>query len=67
LQILGKQFGLELVRVDYPWKLVPVSLIAYQASRIFGFNPRYASGGALSKLGIPLNLFDAMRVVFRKS
>jgi SAM-dependent methyltransferase len=55
---------LEFVSYDHPWKLVPLSLITFQLARILGMRPTrrpQASG-----FGIPVNLFDAMRVVLRK-
>ena len=50
--------------VDHPWKIVPASLIAFQLRRMLGLR-----GGAVasaSRIGLPVNLFDAMRVVLRK-
>jgi SAM-dependent methyltransferase len=56
--------GLEVEHIDHPWKIVPLSLIHFQLARMIGLNPRHvpAWGGA----GLPVNLFDAMRVVLRK-
>ena len=51
-------------RFEHPWKTVPLSLVAFQLGRMLGL------GGSrrktASRIGIPLNLFDAMRVVLRK-
>jgi SAM-dependent methyltransferase len=57
--------GLELAveHVDHPWKIVPASLIAFQLRRMCGMGGAGLAGGA--RFGIPLNLFDAMRVVLR--
>ena len=59
--------GFEVVSVDHPWKSVPVSLGAYQAARLLGLGSGAGSSllEALKSLpvGIPVNLFDAMRVV----
>ena len=60
---LSEGVGLELVCYDHPWKLVPLSLVLFQLSRLLGKRPTrrpQASG-----FGIPVNLFDAMRVVLR--
>jgi hypothetical protein len=47
---------------------VPLSLIIYQLRRIVSAGARAASPtGAASRVGVPVNLFDAMRVVMRKS
>jgi 2-polyprenyl-3-methyl-5-hydroxy-6-metoxy-1,4-benzoquinol methylase len=56
--------GLEVLHLDHPWKIVPLSLIQFQLGRMIGLDPRRkpAWGGA----GLPINLFDAMRVVLRK-
>lgn len=52
--------GFRVRRVDHPWKLVPLALVAYQASRYLGGQDvvrRFVPPGRL-----PINLFDAMRV-----
>jgi hypothetical protein len=43
---------------------VPISLILFQISRMLGIRSRGLP--AASRLGLPVNLFDAMRVVLRK-
>jgi hypothetical protein len=49
---------------DRPWKIVPASLALFQLQRILHVPvPRLA---ATSRFGIPINLFDAMRVVLQK-
>jgi hypothetical protein len=61
---LGARLGLTAVRVDHPWKLVPLSLILFQLKRMLRM--RSASASGLGRIGMPVNLFDAMRVVLRK-
>ena len=61
---LGKSLGLQMERFEHPWKTVPLSLIAFQLGRMIGLH-RHAKSSA-SRIGIPVNLFDAMRVVLRK-
>jgi len=56
--------GLSLERCDHPAKVVPLSLILFQVRRMLGF--RGAPITAASRIGIPVNLFDAMRIVLRK-
>ena len=51
--------------VDHPWKIVPASLIVFQLRRMLGM--RSASTAIASRIGIPINMFDAMRVVLRKA
>jgi SAM-dependent methyltransferase len=60
---LAAALGLELVALDHPWKIVPLSLVFFQLRRMLGLGGRASAGG----LGVPLNLFDAMRVVLRKA
>jgi SAM-dependent methyltransferase len=56
--------GLQLEHLDHPWKVVPASLIVFQLQRMLGMRP--ANMAYAGRLGIPVNLFDAMRVVLRK-
>jgi SAM-dependent methyltransferase len=60
---LARQLGLTVECVDHPWKTVPISLIAFQLQRMLGLNPARTSAG---NVGVPVNLFDAMRVVLRR-
>lgn len=62
---LAASLGLTLAALDHPWKLVPLSLILFQIRRMFG-RKTAAAPGAASGIGLPVNLFDAMRVVLRK-
>ena len=61
---LGKSLGLQMERFEHPWKTVPLSLIAFQLARMAGLHRRAQSSA--SRVGVPVNLFDAMRVVLRK-
>ena len=61
---LAARTGLLVEQVDHPWKLVPASLILFQLRRMTGLSSSRPSGG--SSFGVPVNLFDAMRVVLRK-
>jgi SAM-dependent methyltransferase len=56
--------GLALERCDHPAKVVPLSLILFQVRRMLGL--RGAPITAASRIGLPVNLFDAMRIVLRK-
>jgi 2-polyprenyl-3-methyl-5-hydroxy-6-metoxy-1,4-benzoquinol methylase len=57
--------GLSIESYDHPWKIVPISLIAFQIKRMLGM--RTAGASTTSGVGLPVNLFDAMRIVLRKS
>jgi SAM-dependent methyltransferase len=61
---LAGELDLTMESFDHPWKLVPAALIAFQVRRLLGL-PSTKSAG--SRVGLPVNLFDAMRVVLRKS
>jgi SAM-dependent methyltransferase len=56
--------GLRVEHVDHPWKIVPLSLIMFQLRRMLHVSVSVQSPAA--GVGLPLNLFDAMRVVLRK-
>jgi SAM-dependent methyltransferase len=62
---IANQVELSTERLDHPWKMVPASLILFQLRRMLGFRGRPVTVG--SSLPVPVNLFDAMRVVLRKS
>jgi hypothetical protein len=59
------ELGLRMERYDHPWKIVPISLIAFQIRRMLGV-PTVGTS-TTSGVGLPVNLFDAMRIVLRKS
>ena len=61
---LAGSAGLRIEHFDHPWKNVPFSLIAFQIGRMLG--RKIGLGAAGGRLGIPVNLYDAMRVVLRK-
>jgi SAM-dependent methyltransferase len=62
---MSASLGLSVEHVDHPWKIVPASLIAFQLRRMLGL--RTAGASTASRIGVPVNLFDAMRVVLRKA
>jgi SAM-dependent methyltransferase len=61
---LSTGLDLRFVYHDHPAKLVPLSLILFQSRRMLGLrnSPLTIPG----RVGLPVNLFDAMRVVLRK-
>jgi SAM-dependent methyltransferase len=61
---LATAAGLTVESLDHPWKIVPVSLIAFQLRRMLGLAA--TARARASRIGLPVNLFDAMRVVLRK-
>jgi SAM-dependent methyltransferase len=61
---LSAVLGLSVVSLDHPAKTVPASLILFQLRRMLGIRQSSVSAG--SRVGVPVNLFDAMRVVLRK-
>jgi hypothetical protein len=60
---LASGLGLAVEHLDHPWKIVPLSLIVFQLRRMLGL--RTAAMAGASGIGVPVNLFDAMRVVLR--
>jgi SAM-dependent methyltransferase len=62
---LARQHGLSVERMDHPWKTVPLSLILFQIVRMLGRSVK--APAMASRIGLPANLFDAMRVVLRKA
>jgi SAM-dependent methyltransferase len=64
LRRLAAGVGLAVEGLDHPWKIVPISLIVFQLRRMLGIGRMAISTG--SQMGLPVNLFDAMRVVLRK-
>lgn len=65
LRRMANTVGLSMVYFDHPGKIVPLSLIDFQLRRMLGM--RNSSTAAASRIGISVNLFDAMRVVLRKN
>jgi SAM-dependent methyltransferase len=61
---LAERLGFTVLRFEHPGKVVPLSLIAFQLKRMLGL--RRTKTDAASTIGIPVNLFDAMRVVLQK-
>lgn len=61
---LAGSLGLRVEHIDHPWKIVPLSLIVFQLRRMLHLSAPVQSPAA--GVGLPLNLFDAMRVVLRK-
>jgi SAM-dependent methyltransferase len=64
LRRLARAAGLRVEASAHPWKLVPLSLIAFQLRRMLGLAASPRPRG--SQLGIPVNMFDAMRCVLRR-
>ncbi|NVB77388.1 MAG: class I SAM-dependent methyltransferase [Kofleriaceae bacterium] len=61
LTMLLERHGFRVHTIEHPWKLVPLALVAYQATRYVGGQRlvrRLVRGGRM-----PINLFDAMRVI----
>ncbi len=63
---LGKRFGLKVVSCSHPWKIVPLELILQQAAIMLGVDLKPKLFGPFKTLGLPANMGDAMRIVFRK-
>ena len=64
LRRLARAAGLRIEACAHPWKLVPLSLMVFQLRRMLGLGAAAKPRG--SQIGIPINMFDAMRCVLRK-
>lgn len=64
LRRMTAPLGLSIEHLDHPGKIVPLSLIVFQLKRMLGL--RGLPLPVASRIGVPVNLFDAMRVVLRK-
>jgi SAM-dependent methyltransferase len=64
IERLATRLRLRVEALDHPWKLVPASLIWFQLGRMLGL--KGAGAVRASRLGVPVNLFDAMRIVLRR-
>ena len=62
IEHLAASAGLEVASLDHPWKFVPLSLVAYHLGRMAGVRVKLPA----SRIGLPINLFDAMRIVLRR-
>ena len=60
------RIGLETCEFSHPWKLVPLSIVVYQVLRLFGYRGNADKLKFMSQIGLPVNLFDEMRVVIKK-
>ena len=65
IQRMSRALRLHIEFYDHPWKIVPISLIAFQMRRMLGM--RNTGTSTASGVGLPVNLFDALRIVLRKS
>jgi 2-polyprenyl-3-methyl-5-hydroxy-6-metoxy-1,4-benzoquinol methylase len=63
---MASSLELDMASYTHPRKIVPVSLILFQLARVAGVNLTASSLKHLNRLGVPVNLFDAARVVLRK-
>lgn len=61
---MADSLRLSIAHFDHPSKIVPLSLIVFQCRRMLGM--RNAPIATASRIGVPVNLFDAMRIVLRK-
>lgn len=66
LSQMARRFGLLTEQFEHPWKQVPLSLVIFQLARMTGIKLPLYRLSLLSRVGLPSNLFDALRVTFRK-
>jgi SAM-dependent methyltransferase len=63
---LAAAAGLRFVQISHPWKRVPLALVLQLLGSAAGILWPQSVLTAASRIAIPVNLFDAMRVVLRK-
>lgn len=63
---LAAAAGLTIEAVTYPWKHIPVSLALDLIGRSTGLKVPRSALLRLNQIGMPVTLFDVMRVVLRK-
>jgi hypothetical protein len=66
LSRLAVAAGLALAEVAHPWKRVPAALVLQLLGQSLGVAWPSSLLAQASRFGLPVNLFDAMRVVLRK-
>lgn len=64
LSILLERNGFKVIDCVRPWKIVPLSLMAYQLGNRIGYRMSFLE--SITSLGIPISLFDTIRVIARK-
>jgi 2-polyprenyl-3-methyl-5-hydroxy-6-metoxy-1,4-benzoquinol methylase len=64
LSRLLERIGFDVVKVVKPWKTVPLGLMAYQIGARTGL--RWRAMESVQSIGMPVNLFDAFRLVAKK-
>jgi 2-polyprenyl-3-methyl-5-hydroxy-6-metoxy-1,4-benzoquinol methylase len=65
LTALLEKIGFHVIHCTMPWKIVPLGLAVYQLSHRIGL--RVPLIKPLSSVGVPINLFDTVRLVARKT
>jgi 2-polyprenyl-3-methyl-5-hydroxy-6-metoxy-1,4-benzoquinol methylase len=61
LAAMLERVGFDVIECRKPWKTVPFGLVTYQLGRILGMSrPPRLTG---TQFGLPINLFDAFRIV----
>jgi SAM-dependent methyltransferase len=63
LKKIASSLGLAIEDLDHPYKIVPLSLVMFQLRRMLRLSP---TSRPAPTIGLPVNLFDAMRAVLRK-
>ncbi|HXN43360.1 MAG TPA: methyltransferase domain-containing protein, partial [Xanthobacteraceae bacterium] len=61
IERLAARLAMRVEALDHPWKIVPASLILFQLGL------KHAGAARGSRLGVPVNLLDAMRIVLRRT
>lgn len=65
LPMMAESAGFKVLSVNAPWKIVPFGLPFYQVGRRTGIRIKALEN--INNFGIPVNLFDTVRVIARKN
>lgn len=66
LKVLMGRHDMIQIDISHPWKIVPFELIVKQAAKMLAWGRPVHFPASFRKIGIPANLFDSMRIAYRK-
>jgi SAM-dependent methyltransferase len=67
LRLFFARMHCRVEHLSYPWKMVPLELILSQVSLMLGVKWAWKLPAVVRNAGLPANLFDAIRMVVRKT
>ena len=64
IKLFLERFGFKVIKIETPWKFVPLSLIVYQMTQRINFKVKIPK--VLNRISLPINLFDTMTIIAEK-